>query len=277
MRFADIPDDLLPSGTQPWEVDAADRMVRGEKLGPRARRSALRLLKRLQDDGRAKREEADMRDEFYRQQLREAAGAARAAIPGAGSSPSPSARPAPVLTGISAGRGAPSMRHVDNETFRARVAGMGLDTSFLESRLQPPRQAPNQYAARVAAAREERQRKAREQNIAAGRIDGRGERREVVAMRMYELGIRDAQLAEGFRDPPPPLPPVEQRTDPQAKAQAKMRAEVLAAEQWARHALATGEKIDAASLSEAAFAALLKMKGLQVVGSGPGFNAPLPR
>jgi hypothetical protein len=279
MRFSDIPVDLLPPGTERWEVDAADRMLRGDKLGPRARHSALRLLGRLQAEGRARRQENfDMREDFYRQQLeRGARSDARHATPGARLS-SASVHPAGGEASRTGG-GAPSFdaRHATDESFRSRVAGMGLDVGALpESRLQPPPRpltAPQRVAARFAQVRANRERQRREEAITAGRIDGRNERPEAVVVRLAEFGIRDSTLNEGFRNPPPPPPPPEKQTDPRVAA----RAAEVDAEKWARGVVARGESVNAAELSEVAFRALLKARGLQLDGSGPGFNAPLPR
>jgi hypothetical protein len=263
-----------------WSEEVAEQLARayagGAHLGP----AQMRLVEKWQA---LEARRAAFDNKKWVQKLRGAPLGAGGASPRAGGAPPLAAHPAGRRQASLAGGGAPyfDARFASDESFRSRVAGMGLDVGALpESRMQPPPKAQTpreRIAARFAQARAERQRQKREQDITGGAIDGRNERREVVAMRMYELGIRDAQLAEGFRDPPPPLPPVEQRPDAQAKAQAKMRAEALAAEQWARHALATGEKIDAKNLTEAAFKALLKMKGLAVVSSGPAMSAPLPR
>jgi hypothetical protein len=238
----------------------------------------LRLLGRLQAEGRARRQENfDMREDFYRQQLeRGARSDARHATPGARLS-SASVHPAGGEASRTGG-GAPSFdaRHATDESFRSRVAGMGLDVGALpESRLQPPPKpltAPQRVAARFAQVRANRERKAREEAITAGRIDGRNERPEAVALRLAEFGVRDAVLNDTFRQVPPAPPPPETKTDPRVAA----RAAEVDAEKWARGVVARGEAVNAKELSEVAFHALLRARGLQLDGSGPGFNAPLP-
>jgi hypothetical protein len=258
-----------------WSEEVAEQLARafaaGAQLGP-AQMRLVEKWQKLQDD----------RVEFDRQKwvrkLRGAPLGAGGASPGAGGAPPSAARPAPA-SGIAAGRGAPSFdaRHVDDAAFRAHLAAKGLDVGVLgESRLQPPRPAKTsreRFAARAAQVRAERERKARETALAAERIDGRVAHPAAVALRLAQFGVRDAVLTDTFQPVPPPPPPPEKRTDPRVAA----RAAEVDAERWARGVVARGEAVNAKELSEVAYAALLRARGLRVDGSGPGFNAPLPR
>jgi hypothetical protein len=114
---------------------------------------------------------------------------------------------------------------------------------------------------------------ARERAIAEGAIDARTESPAGVARRLGQFGVRDAVLVDTFQPVPPPPPPPEKRSDPRVAA----RSAEVDAEKWARGVVARGESVNAAELSEVAYAALLRARGLQVDGSGPGMSAPLPR
>jgi hypothetical protein len=195
-----------------------------------------------------------------------------------GASPGAPARPPGERRASPAGGGASfDARHATDQDYRSRVAALGLDVGALpESRLQPPPKpltAPQRVAARFAQVRANRERKAREAALAAERIDGRVAHPAAVALRLAQFGVRDAVLNDTLLSVPPPPPPPEKRSDPRVAA----RAAEVDAEKWARGVVARGEAVNAKELSEVAYQALLRARGLQVDGSGPGMSAPLPR
>ncbi len=290
---------------QEWtqaELDAARRYVKGEKLGPSAKKTLARLERRLASEHEynrrpdVKKMEAQMYEQIDRD-LRDGArtGPSSGTAAGRQASPRPSARPGGAASlsapsrattarpavepvgggGLALRRSAFDARGASPQDYQARLRQLGVSTAgWYEEHTNPPPPAPGlgiqikaQKIAREAAEWNER----RTKELDASKIDGRKATQAEVANRLQQLlgPHADRDIVESFRpsggEPlkPPPEPP------PRAKA-------VDAAARRVRHMLKSGERIDARRLAEDQLAALYKARGLDVPGGtlGPATRAP---
>jgi hypothetical protein len=165
---------------------------------------------------------------------------------------------------------APSLdaRRLTDQEFEARLASMGIDSTWHERRLQPP---PRRVAPEVAAAverhRVERKRLADERvkALEVTRLDARTATPAQMRARLAEMGLAASTPPGMFSSVPPKPPPT--RTDPatvrrRAEAEAEIRVRRML-----KAAQLGGTRIDARTLNEFELAAHKKLRGL-----GPGIE-----
>lgn len=263
--------------TEPM-VLAADRQLRGSRLGPGARRSLRKFQKALRNEQIIRqREDWDAHDK----RLREEWARNRASPPGTtgtGGTPSSAARPgavpvpaAPRPPGPVAGTTQPGQaalrrssfdaRHASNDDFKLRLQQLGVSAEWYEDHAQPPPKTPS-LGIRVKQERLEREATAaaaaRATELDRTKIDGRSAKPEEVANRVAELlgPHADRDIVESFRpggrELEPPAPP----KIPKSRREAERRdAEILGA--------AKRGGVDARQLSgPEAFRRLLQLRGL---------------
>ncbi len=270
----------LPDGVSAAMVDAADRQARGEKLGPRARRSAARLIAKLDAERRDRqREDWGAHDQHLRDGERTSgppsprtarpapASPASPAHPGAARLSAPrQPTPSAGTTGPGAGgggalhRSAFDARTASFEDLQVRLGQLGISAPYMENR---PQSQPRPRAMGLGVTIKQRKieneaearRVQREKDLAATAVDARGADAETVRRRLDQLQI-DPELQRSVREVPKPLPPREEFNPLAASLEARRKAE-----RRARAAAKSGRPVDARSMPGDILSAYMRLRG----------------